>query len=93
MIGSRSLSYVTIESDLEKMDILAEIILQDLKENPTSWIEEVRRRKMQLIESFYLTVTDKDKVGDTRYSNSFFFFLTLFTSASELFSPLFFRRL
>lgn len=62
MIGSRSLSYVTIESDLEKMDILAEIILQDLKENPTSWIEQVRRRKMQLIESFYLTVTDKDKV-------------------------------
>lgn len=61
MIGSRSLSYVTIESDLEKMDILAEIILQDLKENPTSWIEEFRRRKMQLIESFYLTITDKDK--------------------------------
>lgn len=53
---------MTIESDLEKMDILAEIILQDLKENPTSWIEEFRRRKMQLIESFYLTITDKDKV-------------------------------
>lgn len=65
MIGSRSLSYVTIESDLEKMDILAEIILQDLKENPTSWIEEFRRRKMQLIESFYLTITDKDKVYET----------------------------
>lgn len=94
MIGSRSLSYVTIESDLEKMDILAEIILQDLKENPTSWIEEVRRRKMQLIESFYLTVTDKDKVGDILPYILFFFFLTLlFTSGSEHSSPLFFRRL
>lgn len=88
MIGSRSLSYVTIESDLEKMDILAEIILQDLKENPTSWIEEVRRRKMQLIESFYLTVTDKDKVGDTRYSNSFFFlFNAVYIGERTLFSP------
>nr|XP_012136751.1 PREDICTED: uncharacterized protein LOC100878441 isoform X3 [Megachile rotundata] len=61
MIGSRSLTYATIRPDLENMDILAEIILQDLRENPTSWIGEVRRRKAQLIESFYLTVTDKDK--------------------------------
>ncbi|XP_076548743.1 lipid droplet defective isoform X1 [Osmia lignaria lignaria] len=61
MIGSRSLTYATIRPDLENMDILAEIILQDVRENPTSWIGEVRRRKAQLIESFYLTVTDKDK--------------------------------
>lgn len=63
MIGSRSLTYVTIEPDLRKMDILAEIILQDLERNPTSWIGEFRQRKMELIESFYLTVIDKDKVG------------------------------
>ena len=63
MIGSHSLTYVTIEPDLKKMDILAEIILQDLEKNPTSWIGEFRQRKMELIESFYLTVTDKDKVG------------------------------
>ncbi|CAK9819447.1 ATP-binding cassette sub-family A member 13 [Anthophora plagiata] len=61
MIGSRSLSYVTIKPDLESMDMLAEIILRDLQNAPTSWIGEVRRRKMQLLESFYLTVTDKDK--------------------------------
>ncbi|XP_017788277.1 PREDICTED: uncharacterized protein LOC108570860 [Habropoda laboriosa] len=61
MIGSRSLSYVTIKPDLENMDMLAGIILQDLREFPTSWIGEVRRQKMQLLQSFYLTVTDKDK--------------------------------
>ncbi|KAK9294638.1 hypothetical protein QLX08_010802 [Tetragonisca angustula] len=61
MIGSRSLTYATIEPDLRKMDILAEIILQDLERNPTSWIGEFRQRKMELIESFYLTVIDKDK--------------------------------
>ncbi|XP_026675626.1 uncharacterized protein LOC108632621 isoform X2 [Ceratina calcarata] len=62
MIGYRSLSYVTIKPDLENMDILAEIILQDLRENPRNWISEIRRRKEELIESFYLTAADKDKV-------------------------------
>lgn len=70
MIGSRSLTYATIRPDLENMDILAEIILQDLRENPTSWIGEVRRRKAQLIESFYLTVTDKDKVNNCESNSS-----------------------
>ncbi|CAL7936973.1 unnamed protein product [Xylocopa violacea] len=61
MVGYRSLSYVTIKPDLENMDILAELILQNLGENPMSWIGDVRRNKMQLIESFYLTVMDYDK--------------------------------
>ncbi|XP_076760468.1 lipid droplet defective [Xylocopa sonorina] len=60
-VGYRSLSYVTIKPDLENMDILAELILQNLGENPMSWIGDVRRNKMQLIESFYLTVMDNDR--------------------------------
>lgn len=63
MIGSRSVTYIIIEPDLKKMNILAKIILYNLKKNPTSWIDEFRQRKMELVESFYLTVTDKDKVG------------------------------
>lgn len=63
MVGIRSLSYVSIKPDLENMDQLAEIILQDLRTNPTSWIAEVRRHEAELIEAFYLTVTDKKKVG------------------------------
>lgn len=55
---------MSVEPDLERMDILAEIILQDLRTNPSSWIEEVRRHEAELIESFYLTVTDKEKVGN-----------------------------
>lgn len=63
MLGSSSLSYMSIKPDLENMDLLAEIILEDLRTNPTSWIEEVRRHQTELIESFYLTVTDKEKVS------------------------------
>lgn len=59
MLGSTSLSYMSIKPDLENMDFLAEMVLQDLRTNPTSWIEEVRRRQAELVESFYLTVTDK----------------------------------
>ncbi|XP_033187616.2 lipid droplet defective isoform X1 [Bombus vancouverensis nearcticus] len=61
MVGSRSVTYIIIEPDLKKMNILAKIILYNLKKDPTSWIDEFRQRKMELVESFYLTVTDKDK--------------------------------
>lgn len=63
MLGSRSLSYTTIKRNLEGLDILSEIILQNLRTNPTDWIDEVRRHKTELIESFYLTATDKEKVS------------------------------
>lgn len=63
MLGSTSLSYMSIKPDLENMDFLAEMVLQDLRTNPTSWIEEVRRRQAELVESFYLTVTDKKMVS------------------------------
>lgn len=63
MQGSNSLSYMSIKPDLENMDFLAEMILEDLRTNPTSWVEEVRHRQTELIESFYLTVTDKEKVS------------------------------
>ncbi|XP_020291877.1 uncharacterized protein LOC109858741 isoform X2 [Pseudomyrmex gracilis] len=70
MLGSKSLSFMSVEPDLERMDILAEIILQDLRTNPSSWIEEVRRHEAELIESFYLTVTDKEKtLRILEYSN------------------------
>jgi len=62
MLGYRSLSYMTIKPDLENMDLIAEIILQDLRNNPSNWIGEVRRHEAELIDSFYLTVTDKKKV-------------------------------
>lgn len=63
MLGSNSLSYMSIKPDLENMDFLAGMILEDLRTNPTSWIEEVRLHQAELIESFYLTVTDKEKVS------------------------------
>jgi len=63
MMGRRSISYISIEPDLEKMDILADVILQDLRSNPSDYIGEVRRHEAELIESFYYTVTDKEKVS------------------------------
>jgi hypothetical protein len=63
MMGSRSISYISIEPDLEKIDILADVILQDLRSNPSDYIGEVRRHEAELIESFYYTVTDKEKVS------------------------------
>lgn len=62
ILGVHSLSYVSIKPDLENMDLIAEIILLDLRTHPTSWIGEVRRHEAELIESFYLTSTDKEKV-------------------------------
>ncbi|XP_050450054.1 uncharacterized protein LOC126850786 isoform X1 [Cataglyphis hispanica] len=70
MLGSNSLSYMSIKPDLENMDFLAGMILEDLRTNPTSWIEEVRLHQAELIESFYLTVTDKEKTLQIlEYSN------------------------
>ncbi|XP_011684588.1 PREDICTED: uncharacterized protein LOC105447955 isoform X2 [Wasmannia auropunctata] len=70
MLGFRSLSYASIKPDLENMDLIAEVILQDLRNNPTSLIGEVRRREAELIESFYLTITDKEKTLQIlEYSN------------------------
>ncbi|XP_019697173.1 ATP-binding cassette sub-family A member 13 isoform X1 [Harpegnathos saltator] len=61
MVGSSSLSYVTIKPDLEKMNILAKEILRMLRVNSANWITEVSRHQAELIESFYLTVTDRQK--------------------------------
>ncbi|XP_024889665.1 ATP-binding cassette sub-family A member 13 isoform X1 [Temnothorax curvispinosus] len=70
MLGIRSLSYMSVKPDLENMDMIAEVILQDLRNNPTSWIGEVRRHEAELIESFYLTITDKEKALQIlEYSN------------------------
>ncbi|XP_066598930.1 uncharacterized protein ldd isoform X2 [Prorops nasuta] len=60
-IGYRSLSYMTIKPHLENMDVLGEMILQNLQANSSSWIEEVRDEKYNLIEAFYLTASDKEK--------------------------------
>ncbi|KAI4485555.1 hypothetical protein M0802_012731 [Mischocyttarus mexicanus] len=68
--GSRSLSYFTVIPNLENMYKLSKIILQDLEEQPISWIDQLRNHKYQLIESFYLTVTDKEKtLKILEYSN------------------------
>ncbi|XP_014474957.1 PREDICTED: ATP-binding cassette sub-family A member 13 isoform X2 [Dinoponera quadriceps] len=61
MVGVRSISYATIKPDLDNIDILAEEILRNLQANPTNWIAEVNQHKTELIESFYLTVTDRQK--------------------------------
>lgn len=63
MVGSSSISYATIKPDLQNMDLVAEHVLQILRVNPTDWIAEVRHHKNELIESFYLTVTDRQKVS------------------------------
>ncbi|KAG5315958.1 ABCAD protein, partial [Acromyrmex insinuator] len=70
MLGVRSLSYISVKPDLENMDFLAETILQDIRSNPTSWIEEVRQHEAELIKTFYLTTTDKKKTLQIlEYSN------------------------
>ncbi|XP_035722982.1 uncharacterized protein LOC118441973 isoform X2 [Vespa mandarinia] len=70
MCGSRSLSYFTVKPRLQDMNKLAIIILRDLQTQPTSWIDQFRRHKYELIESFYLTVTDKEKsLKILEYSN------------------------
>lgn len=69
--GMRSISYITIKPDLQHMDIIADIILLDLREHPTSWIGKVREHESELIESFYMTVADRKKV---QIIDCFFFF-------------------
>ncbi|XP_032690190.1 uncharacterized protein LOC116853290 isoform X2 [Odontomachus brunneus] len=70
MVGIRSISYGTIKPDLENMDILAEVILHGLQVNPNNWIAEVRQHKSELMKSFYLTVTDRQKTLEIlTYSN------------------------
>ncbi|KZC04437.1 ATP-binding cassette sub-family A member 13 [Dufourea novaeangliae] len=62
MTGCCGLSYNFIKPNLKSIDLLAEVIVKDLRQSPSSWVEEVRRRKSELIEVFYLTATDRDKV-------------------------------
>ncbi|XP_028982053.1 uncharacterized protein LOC107039836 isoform X2 [Diachasma alloeum] len=70
LVGQRSISYARIKPDLENMDIIADVILDDLRENPTSWINQVREHESELLESFYLTVSDRNKTLDIlEYSN------------------------
>lgn len=64
MVSCCGLIFNVIKPDLKIMDLLGEKILQDLQHTPMSWINEVRQRKSQLIQSFYLTATDRDKVGE-----------------------------
>lgn len=66
MVGCCGLVYTVIEPDLKTLDLVAERILLDLQKAPTSWIDEVRQRRSQLVESFYLTTIDRDKVGGKR---------------------------
>ncbi|XP_011308769.1 uncharacterized protein ldd isoform X2 [Fopius arisanus] len=70
MIGLRSISYMKIKPDLENMDMMADVILDDLRENSTSWINDVREHESELLESFYLTVSDRNKTLEIlEYSN------------------------
>ncbi|KAH0550173.1 hypothetical protein KQX54_017854 [Cotesia glomerata] len=59
--GSKSFTYMTIKPDLENMDIVADLILKDLRENPTEWINQVREHEAELLEAFYLTASDRNK--------------------------------
>lgn len=65
---------MSIEPDMKNMDLLAEIVLKDLETNPTNWIGRVREHEAELIESFYLTVTDRKKVSSERRLISSFSF-------------------
>ncbi|XP_043289977.1 uncharacterized protein ldd isoform X2 [Venturia canescens] len=68
--GMRSISYITIKPDLQHMDMIADMILLDLREHPTSWIGKVREHESELIESFYMTVADRKKtLKILEYSN------------------------
>ncbi|XP_023289550.1 uncharacterized protein LOC105698871 [Orussus abietinus] len=70
MVGSRSLSFITIKPDLENMDVLADSVLKDLRESPTNWINDIRFHLFEMLESFYLTVTDRPKtLKILEYSN------------------------
>ncbi|XP_043253492.1 retinal-specific phospholipid-transporting ATPase ABCA4 isoform X1 [Colletes gigas] len=51
-----------IKGDLMKVDLLGRLILQDLRTVDNDWVDQVREHKTELIEAFYLTATDRDKV-------------------------------
>ncbi|KAG7198455.1 hypothetical protein KM043_005838 [Ampulex compressa] len=61
LVGSNSLTFMTIKPDMENMDTIADVILLDLRANPTTWIGDVRLHQPELIESFYLTASDREK--------------------------------
>ncbi|XP_076284763.1 lipid droplet defective isoform X2 [Lasioglossum baleicum] len=62
MIGCCNLSFQVIKSDMKSIDFIARMTLQDLTENKDDWVGEVTRRKYELLETFYLTATDRTKV-------------------------------
>ncbi|XP_076641439.1 lipid droplet defective [Halictus rubicundus] len=62
MIGCCNLSFQVIKSDMKSIDFIARMALQDITENKDDWVGEVTRRKYELLETFYLTATDRAKV-------------------------------
>ncbi|XP_076176197.1 lipid droplet defective isoform X2 [Ptiloglossa arizonensis] len=61
-IGCCTLLYHVIRPDLKSLDMLGNLVLSDLRRKPTDWIDQVKRYKTELIEAFYLTAADRDKV-------------------------------
>nr|XP_033323682.1 uncharacterized protein LOC117218991 isoform X1 [Megalopta genalis]XP_033323683.1 uncharacterized protein LOC117218991 isoform X1 [Megalopta genalis]XP_033323684.1 uncharacterized protein LOC117218991 isoform X1 [Megalopta genalis] len=62
MVGCCNLSFQVIKSDMKTIDFIARMTLQELAENKNDWVGEVTRHKYELLETFYLTATDRTKV-------------------------------
>ncbi|XP_024944655.1 uncharacterized protein LOC107271675 isoform X2 [Cephus cinctus] len=62
LMGLRSLAYVSIIPDLKRMDVLAGTILDDVESEPNRWIFDVRNYRSQLLNTFYLTLANREKV-------------------------------
>lgn len=58
------MNHPTFKSHLRSIDLLLKTILEDLDRSPNDWVEEVKLRKAELLETFYLTAADKPKVGE-----------------------------
>nr|XP_031839600.1 uncharacterized protein LOC116430078 isoform X2 [Nomia melanderi] len=56
------IQYPTLKPHLKSIDLLLKAILEDLNRSPNGWVEEVKRHKAELIETFYLTAADRSKV-------------------------------
>ncbi|XP_034938100.1 phospholipid-transporting ATPase ABCA1 [Chelonus insularis] len=69
-IGVHSISYLVMRPHLENIDKVAGLILEDLQKDSEILIKQLKTHKVQLIETFYLTISDIDRILDIlEYNN------------------------
>lgn len=61
LIGSRSFSFEAIKMDLRRIDLVVDEILENIRNTEGNWRKQVLQHKPELLETFYLTVNDREK--------------------------------